>query len=78
MLTFLELTEVLKFDSDELNQKTFTIYERWSIAQERSLLNNPDDRRKSYLSDETKKNCIEILKLIKQSNWSRKIEIIIY
>lgn len=78
MMTFLELTEVLKFDSDECNQKNFTIYERWSIAQERSLLNNPDDKRKSYLSDQTKAKCVDILKLIKTSNWSRKIEIIIY
>jgi hypothetical protein len=78
MITFLELTEILKYDSDELDQKTFTIYERWIICQERSLLANKEDKRKSYLSDKTKENCIKILDLINKSNWSRTIEITIY
>ena len=78
MMTFLEFTEILKFDSDELNQKTFTVYERWSISQERSLLANKDDKRKSYLSDKTKENCIKLLDTINRTNWSRTIEITIY
>ena len=74
MMTFLEITEVLKYDSDELRSSTFTVYERWALAQERSLLLDKNDERKSYISKSVVKRCEMILDKIKDSNWSRSFE----
>lgn len=74
MLTFLEITEVLKYDSDELRQSTFTVYERWALSQERSLLLDKNDERKSYVSKSAFKKCEMILDKIKDSNWSRSFD----
>lgn len=74
MLTFLEITEVLKYDSDELRQSTFTVYERWALSQERSLLLDKNDERQSYVSKSAFKKCEMILDKIKDSNWSRTFD----
>ncbi len=74
MLTFLEITEVLKYDSDELRQSTFTVYERWALSQERSLLLDKNNQRKSYVSKSAFKKCEMILDKIKDSNWSRSFD----
>tara|TARA_R110000822_G_scaffold223034_1_gene356299 strand:- start:4 stop:231 length:228 start_codon:yes stop_codon:yes gene_type:complete len=70
MITFLEFTEVLKYDSDVLRQSTFTPEERWSIAQERSIIIG-DYVRKSYITKKTYSKCETLLKEIKETNWGR-------
>lgn len=70
MITFLEFTEVLKYDSDMLRQSTFTPEERWSIAQERSIILG-DNKRKSYISKNAYSKCEKLLTEIKESNWGR-------
>ena len=74
MMTFLEITEALKYDSDELRGSTFTIYERWALAQERSLRLDKNDKRQSYVSKSAYKKCEMILDKIKESNWSRSFD----
>lgn len=70
MITFLEFTEVLKYDRDMLRQSTFTPEERWSIAQERSIIIG-DHVRKSYINKKTYSKCESILKEIKETNWGQ-------
>lgn len=77
-MTFLEITEVLKYDSDELRGSTFTVYERWALAQERSLLLDKYDKRKSYVSKSAYKKCEMLLAKIKDDNWSRSFSNIIF
>jgi hypothetical protein len=71
MISFLEFTEVLKFEADVMRFTKLSVYERWAIAQERSLCLSPDGR-KSYLSKKTYEKCEEMLEEIKQTNWCRK------
>ena len=78
MMTFLEITEVLKYDSDEIRGSTFTVYERWALAQERSLLLDKNDKRKSYVSKSAYKKCEMLLTKIKDDNWSRSFSKIIF
>jgi hypothetical protein len=70
MISFTEFTEVLKYESDVYRFTKLSVYERWAIAQERSLILQPDNR-KSYLSKKTYATCEELLKEIKETNWSR-------
>ena len=73
MISFTEFTEVLKYESDVYRFTKLSVYERWAIAQERSLILQPDNR-KSYLSKKTYSTCEALLQEIKNSNWSRTWE----
>ena len=70
MITFLEFTEVLKYEADVMRYTKLSIYERWAIAQERSLCLQQDGR-KSYISKKTYATCEALLQEIKETNWSR-------
>jgi hypothetical protein len=70
MISFLEFTEVLKYEADVMRYTKLSVYERWAISQERSLCLGQDGR-KSYLSKKTYATCEELLKEIKETNWSR-------
>jgi len=70
MISFLEFTEVLKYEADVMRYTRLSVYERWAISQERSLCLSQDGR-KSYLSKRTYATCEELLKEIKETNWSR-------
>jgi hypothetical protein len=73
MISFTEFTEVLKYESDVYRFTKLSVYERWAIAQERSLCLGQDGR-KSYLSKKTYSTCEALLQEIKNSNWSRTWE----
>jgi len=70
MISFTEFTEILKYEADVMRYTRLSIYERWAISQERSLCLGQDGR-KSYLSKKTYATCEELLKEIKETNWSR-------
>ena len=70
MISFTEFTEVLKYEADVMRYTRLSVYERWAISQERSLCLSQDGR-KSYLSKRTYATCEELLKEIKETNWSR-------
>ena len=70
MITFLEFTEVLKYEADVMRYTKLSVYERWAIAQERSLFLQQDSR-KSYISKKTYSTCEALLQEIKETNWSR-------
>ena len=70
MITFLEFTKVLKYEADVMRYTKLSVYERWAIAQERSLCLQQDGR-KSYLSKKTYAKCEELLQEIKETNWTR-------
>ncbi len=70
MISFLEFTEVLKYEADVMQYTKLSVYERWAIAQERSLCLQHDGR-KSYISKKTYKTCEALLQEIKETNWSR-------
>jgi len=73
MISFTEFTEVLKYEADVMRYTRLSVYERWSISQERSLCLGQDGR-KSYLSKKTYATCEELLKEIKNINWGRTWE----
>jgi len=70
MISFTEFTEILKYEADVMRYTRLSVYERWSISQERSLCLSQDGR-KSYLSKKTYATCEELLKEIKETNWGR-------
>jgi len=75
MITFLEFTEILKYEADIMRYTQLSVYERWAIAQERSLCLSQDGR-KSYLSKKTLDKCEVMLQDIKNTNWSRTYDFI--
>lgn len=66
-MTFTDYTTVLRYDRTVLDSKTFSIEERWSISQERSLILNSKfnphhkETRTSWISEKTKLKCKQIL-----------------
>jgi hypothetical protein len=66
-MTFTDYTSVLRYDRMVLDSKSFSIEERWSIAQERSLTINSKfnphhkEMRISWISEKTKLKCKQIL-----------------
>ena len=70
MITFLEFTEVLKYEADVYRFSVLSKEERWSIAQERSIILG-DNKRKSYISKNAYNKCEKLLTEIKNSNWGR-------
>jgi hypothetical protein len=66
-MTFTDYTAVLRYDRMVLDSKSFSIEERWSIAQEQSLTINSKfnphhkETRTSWISEKTKLKCKQIL-----------------
>lgn len=65
-MTPTDYTSILRYDRMVLDSKTFSAEEKWSISQERSLSmqSNFDphhkEKRVSYMSDATRKKCLDI------------------
>jgi hypothetical protein len=70
MISFTEFTEVLKYEADVYRFTILSKEERWSIAQERSIILG-DNARKSYISKNAYAKCEKLLREIKNQNWSR-------
>ena len=71
MISFTEFTEVLKYEADVYRFTILSKEERWSIAQERSIILG-DNTRKSCISKNAYAKCEKLLREIKNQNWSRK------
>ena len=66
-MTNTDYTSILRYDRMVLDSKTFSAEEKWSISQERSISMqsefNPTgfkEKRFSYMSDATRKKCLDI------------------
>lgn len=65
-MTFTDYTAVLRYDRMVLDSKSFSVEERWAIAQERSLTINSKfnphhkEMRTSWISEKTKQKCLNI------------------